>query len=112
MKKILLSVLSLAFLHLNLFALNNQDSFFKDYISRSWNSQDGIPGNTITDIVQSSDGYIYFGTYGGLVRFDGLNFTVMNQAYNNDFSFRSKRSVIQDKREIFGLVQMMKEFFV
>ena len=68
MKKILLSVLSLAFLHLNLFALNNQDSFFKDYISRSWNSQDGIPGNTITDIVQSSDGYIYFGTYGGLVR--------------------------------------------
>ena len=98
MKKILLSVLSLAFLHLNLFALNNQDSFFKDYISRSWNAQDGIPGNTITDIVQSSDGYIYFGTYGGLVRFDGLNFTVMNQAYNNDFSFRSTRSVIQDKR--------------
>lgn len=98
MKKIITSILITILIQLSVFSIDNKDSFFKDFISRNWNSQDGIPGNTITDIMQSSDGYIYFGTYGGLVRFDGLNFTVMNQNYNSEYSFRSTRSVIQDKR--------------
>jgi len=98
MKKIVLLFISLFLIQINLYSLNNNDLFFKDFISRSWNAQDGIPGNTITDIMQSSNGYIYFGTYGGLVRFDGLNFTVLNQNYNSDFAFRSTRVVIQDKR--------------
>ena len=98
MKKIVLLFISLFLIQINLHSLNNTDLFFKDFISRSWNAQDGIPGNTITDIMQSSNGYIYFGTYGGLVRFDGLNFTVLNQNYNSDFAFRSTRVVVQDKR--------------
>ena len=81
---------------LHLFSNSFQDSFLKDFISKSWNAQDGLPGNTVTDLMQSSDGYIYFGTYSGLVKFDGLSFTLINQSYNQKYSFRSTRSVIQD----------------
>ena len=51
------------------------DPFFKDFISRNWNAESGLPGNTITDLMQDSDGYMYFGTYTGLLRFDGVEFT-------------------------------------
>ena len=96
MKKVLLLITT--FLScLQLYSNNFQDSFLKDFISRSWSAQDGLPGNTVTDLMQSSDGYIYFGTYSGLVRFDGLSFTMFNQNSNPKYSFRSTRSVIQDK---------------
>jgi hypothetical protein len=40
-----------------------------------WSSEQGLPQNTVTGIVQAADGYLWLGTYGGLVRFDGLQFT-------------------------------------
>ena len=39
--------------------------FPSDYVSRVLTTTDGLPGNTITDIIQSKDGYIYIGTYDG-----------------------------------------------
>ena len=43
-----------------------------------WNIDKGLPQNTVKSLVQTSDGYIWFGTSGGLVRFDGISFTVFN----------------------------------
>jgi signal transduction histidine kinase/ligand-binding sensor domain-containing protein len=42
--------------------------------------EDGWQPNTITAIVQSLEGYLWLGTYNGLVRFDGVRFTVFNSA--------------------------------
>ncbi|MCQ2597793.1 MAG: HD domain-containing protein [Treponema sp.] len=75
---------------------NINDTFFKDYVSRTWNSEDGIQGNTITDILQDKDGYILFGTYGGLTRFDGVKFEILNKLYNEKYNFFSARSIMQD----------------
>lgn len=36
--------------------------------------RDGLPQNSVTDILQAQDGYIWLTTYGGIVRFDGLDF--------------------------------------
>ena len=44
------------------------------------NSGDGLPGNTITSIVQDANGYLWFGTSNGLCRYDGVSFTT----YRND----------------------------
>lgn len=77
---------------------NDNDSFFKDYVSRTWNSEDGIQGNTITDILQDNDGYILFGTYGGLTRFDGVKFEILNKLYNEKYNFFSARSIMQDSQ--------------
>jgi ligand-binding sensor domain-containing protein len=41
-----------------------------------WLPKDGLPQSTITSIAQSEDGYIWFGTQEGLVRFDGIKFFV------------------------------------
>jgi ligand-binding sensor domain-containing protein len=44
----------------------------------TWGVQDGLPGSPITDIVQTKDGYVWVTTKGGLVRFDGVRFTVLD----------------------------------
>lgn len=48
------------------------------YIVRNWGTADGLPQNTVTSIVQTRDGYLWLGTFGGLVRFDGHAFTVFD----------------------------------
>lgn len=96
MKKIL-CLLTATILTFSLFA-QIQDSFFKDYVSRNWNAEDGLPGNSITDICQDKDGYIYLGTYGGLTRFDGVKFLTLNKIYNPKYNFFSARSIMQDSK--------------
>ena len=76
----------------------SEDQFFKDFVSRNWNAESGLPGNTITDIMQDNDGYMYFGTYSGLLRFDGVEFISMNRLYDARFDFLSARTTFQDTR--------------
>ena len=42
--------------------------------SRSWQSDVGLPDNTVVGIEQTPDGFLWVATPGGLVRFDGLQF--------------------------------------
>ena len=51
-----------------------------NYFPRSWKTDNGLPDNAVTAVVQTRDGYLWVGTYGGLVRFDGVHFTVFNSA--------------------------------
>lgn len=76
----------------------NGQSFWSEYVSRNWTAAEGLPGNTITDIIQDDKGYIYIGTYDGLVRFDGVNFYVMNKASIPEFNVVSARCVFQDSK--------------
>lgn len=48
------------------------------YVMDRWQVEDGLPGNTVTSIAQTPDGYLWIGTFQGLVRFDGLRFTVFD----------------------------------
>lgn len=45
------------------------------YVVNRWTTDDGLPQNTVNDILQTPDGYLWLATYGGLVRFDGVVFT-------------------------------------
>ena len=47
-----------------------------DYVIQSFSVEEGLPQNSVTRIVQTPDGYLWFSTYRGLVRFDGVRFTV------------------------------------
>lgn len=71
------------------------DSFMAEYVSRCWTVEDGLPGNSITDIIQDDKGYLYIGTYGGLVRFDGVDFSVYNKDFDSKYSFVSARALFQ-----------------
>jgi len=39
-----------------------------------WTGEDGLPQSSVTAIVQTRDGYLWLGTFGGLTRFDGSKF--------------------------------------
>src|ERR1044072_4659504 len=45
-----------------------------------WTADNGLPQNSVRDIVQTGDGYLWFTTFDGLVRFDGVRFTVFNKS--------------------------------
>lgn len=47
------------------------------YDIRVWQTDEGLPQNSVTAIAQTADGFLWVGTRGGLARFDGLRFTVV-----------------------------------
>ena len=49
-----------------------------EYSLDVWQVEDGLPDNSVNAIVQTPDGYLWFGTFNGLVRFDGLRFQRMD----------------------------------
>ncbi len=71
-------------------------SFFDDYVCRAWTSFGSLTGTTATDIIQTSDGYINIGTYEGLVRFDGVDFSILRKSRKNTFTFASARTIFED----------------
>ena len=50
------------------------------YLHRIWQTSPGLKSATIFSILQSSDGRLWLGTQSGLVRFDGVNFSPLEQA--------------------------------
>ncbi len=58
-----------------LFALDPTKAITQ-YVQDVWTSDHGLPQNTVNSIVQSRDGYLWLATFEGLVRFDGVQFTV------------------------------------
>ncbi len=48
---------------------------FGRYRQFVWNDRHGLPQNSVKAIVQGPDGYLWFGTAEGAVRFDGVDFT-------------------------------------
>jgi ligand-binding sensor domain-containing protein/signal transduction histidine kinase len=49
------------------------------YIRDEWGSEQGYPGGPVYAITQT-DGYLWIGTANGLVRFDGFNFRLIQEA--------------------------------
>ncbi len=49
------------------------------YTRRVWQTQDGLPENMAQAFAQTPDGYLWIGTTGGLVRFDGVRFVVFDR---------------------------------
>jgi ligand-binding sensor domain-containing protein/signal transduction histidine kinase len=55
-------------------ARSGPDDSAEEYLIDFWSTEDGLPSNTISDILQTPDGYLWCSTYDGLVRFDGVRF--------------------------------------
>lgn len=48
------------------------------YLQDVWSTEKGLPQNSVTSLLQTRDGYLWVGTFGGLARFDGLKFTIFD----------------------------------
>ena len=45
------------------------------YRMEAWQTEQGLPLNTVQALLQTGDGYLWVGTGGGLARFDGSSTT-------------------------------------
>ncbi|WP_115050325.1 ligand-binding sensor domain-containing diguanylate cyclase [Xanthomonas arboricola] len=52
----------------------------RDYAIDSWSSRNGLPHNSLRDIAQTRDGYLWFATWEGLVRYNGLEFSIIDRS--------------------------------
>jgi signal transduction histidine kinase/ligand-binding sensor domain-containing protein len=66
------------------------------YVHRIWQTQQGLPEASIYSILQTRDGYLWLGTLQGLVRFDGVTFTPIENVYSGAPSGVWIRSMIED----------------
>ena len=57
-----------------------------DYLVDVWDTENGLPGSTVTAIAQTPDGYLWVGTYAGLSRFDGVRFVTFDPANTPELS--------------------------
>ena len=48
------------------------------HLIQRWETDQGLPENSANAMVQTEDGYLWFATFNGLVRFDGVKFTVFD----------------------------------
>ncbi len=53
----------------------------EQYNYNHWDSKEGLPDNAVIHIIQSKDGYIWMASYGGITRFNGIDFLTYS-AYN------------------------------
>src|SRR5258706_782856 len=51
----------------------------KDYSFKTWNTENGLPQNSVNSIAQTPDGYIWLTTFDGLARFDGIRFKIFRK---------------------------------
>ena len=75
----------------------NEDRYFlNDFVCKNWTTSNGLPGMTITTILQDKKGYIWLGAYEGLIRFDGFDFVTFSRLSDKKYDFSTAVSIFQD----------------
>lgn len=68
------------------------------YSLSSWEVDDGLPHSTVYSVAQTPDGYLWLGTGGGLVRFDGVRFTLFDRYNTPEISNPHIWDLVVDKQ--------------
>lgn len=68
-----------------------------DWFARPWRSDEGLPDNNVSGIAQTADGFLWIGTVGGLVRFDGARFDEFSPLNVEGIPSRGIRTLLLDK---------------
>ncbi|MBU2514300.1 PAS domain S-box protein [bacterium] len=68
------------------------------YVQSVWTSDNGLPSDSLMELVQDSKGFIWIGSYEGLIRFDGVEFKVYSKYTHPDFSSTSARILYSDSK--------------
>src|SRR5258708_27510458 len=73
------------------------------YIIDVKETEDGLPQNSVIAITQTRDGYLWLGTLNGLVRFDGVRFTVFDESNTPGLSSGRIVLLFEDSQSNFWL---------
>ena len=73
-----------------------EDSPLQNRIIREYNQTNGLPTGEANTVIQTSDGYIWIGSYGGLIRYDGTTFR--NYSEEDGVKSSSIRALFEDSK--------------
>jgi diguanylate cyclase (GGDEF)-like protein len=62
----------------------------------TWQTEQGLPLNTVQGLHQTQSGHLWVGTAGGIARFDGVRFTTFESAAVQEISGRAIFGMLQD----------------
>lgn len=68
-----------------------------DWFYRAWQTEEGLPDNSISGLAQSPDGYLWIGTNGGPMRFNGRQFSPLPLRNIPELPSRQVRSMLMDR---------------
>ena len=84
--------------HLILFGLDPEKPIHQN-IQTVWTSNQGLPSDNITSVLQDNKGYIWIGTFNGLVKFEGIKFKVFSHNSQNGFKSNSATVIFEDSKK-------------
>lgn len=91
------SVLLLCFFSVRLsHALEQPVPLASEWQFRAWQTDEGLPDNSVTGVAQASDGYLWVATFGGLMRFNGDRFEAFSPMHLPGVINRVVRQMVQD----------------
>ena len=67
-----------------------------NYLVDAWDTENNLPGSTVTAITQTPDGYLWIGTYNGLARFDGMRFVPFDPVNTPELSHARVQGLFVD----------------
>jgi ligand-binding sensor domain-containing protein len=70
-----------------------------------------LPGESVTAIAQTSDGYLWIGTNKGLVRFDGFSFHQVERAHPNPILIGPVRTLLVDANDTLWILLQNTQVF-
>src|SRR6187402_450458 len=69
------------------------------FVHDQWGPMQGLPQSSVTAILRTRDGYLWLGTQGGLVRFDGVRFTVFSPSTHPGLRNSRIRALFEDRNQ-------------
>ena len=74
------------------------------WLTRIWQTDDGLPDNNVTGVAQAADGHLWVATLGGLMRFDGEGFEKFSTTHLPKVSKHVVRTIYLDQHGHLWLV--------
>ncbi len=71
-----------------------QGNLLSDYFVDVWTSSDGLPHNSINAIAQTDDGYLWFATWEGVARYNGLEFKLFDRSLETHMLDSGTRTLV------------------
>lgn len=69
-----------------------------EYLVQSWEVNRGLPQGSVLALVQTHDRYLWAGTFGGLARFDGIQFTTFDSGATPGLLSNRVVALCEDRR--------------
>ena len=67
------------------------------YVHNAWQTDEGLPQNSVQALLQTRDGYLWFGTQEGLVRFDGEHFEIFDRSNTKALASNDVTALLEDR---------------